>query len=650
MNNVSCVTVIFLNKQYMQENELEIYIRAMDQVAHILLTDGQGTITYVNDKYCSLSRYSRDELVGQNNRIFKSDYHSPEFFKNMYIELNKGNIFKAKFKNIAKDGSFFWMDATIIPFLDQDNVPYQFLAIRFDITDKINEVAFKEEFLADISHEIRTPLHGLLSMVDILSETPLNKAQKECINHIKETSDHLGHLVNDLLDIFKIDSGKLQFELIPINIRQLVISMVEILSLNEKKFRIKFIHSIDENIQGTFLGDPTRLRQILFNLLGNALKFTEKGSITVDVQMIGEVDDYQFLEFKITDTGIGIPLDKQEAIFDKFIQSDVKDTRLYGGTGMGMNIVKNLIQLQDGCFSLKSVEGEGTTFQFTLPYKKMAQQPDQLPEIQSIISPDKHHTKLNILIAEDEKLNQLIYKKQMSKFNHNYRIAENGYEAIEILQQENFDLILLDMQMPGMNGDEVLTKIRGEMPEPLRSIPVICVSATVNTNTIEALQKAGANGYLTKPYKEIELADIIRKTISETIQDQASPRIDIQSNQTRYVNLETLDQFAGGDIDFIIEILEYFNATTPEVLESMQQNFASKSIELTRQLHKYRSQVSLLGITELSELSMQLEAALIETEDFELYSDDFEQILLQSKGIVTEINFLITELKTNNEI
>jgi len=634
----------------MQENELEIYIRAMDQVAHILLTDGQGTITYVNDKYCSLSRYSRDELVGQNNRIFKSDYHSPEFFKNMYIELNKGNIFKAKFKNIAKDGSFFWMDATIIPFLDQDNVPYQFLAIRFDITDKINEVAFKEEFLADISHEIRTPLHGLLSMVDILSETPLNKAQKECINHIKETSDHLGHLVNDLLDIFKIDSGKLQFELIPINIRQLVISMVEILSLNEKKFRIKFIHSIDENIQGTFLGDPTRLRQILFNLLGNALKFTEKGSITVDVQMIGEVDDYQFLEFKITDTGIGIPLDKQEAIFDKFIQSDVKDTRLYGGTGMGMNIVKNLIQLQDGCFSLKSVEGEGTTFQFTLPYKKLAQQPDQLPEIQSSISPDKHHTKLNILIAEDEKLNQLIYKKQMAKFNHNYRIAENGYEAIEILQQENFDLILLDMQMPGMNGDEVLTKIRGEMPEPLRSIPVICVSATVNTNTIEALQKAGANGYLTKPYKEIELADIIRKTISETIQDQASPRIDIQSNQTRYVNLETLDQFAGGDIDFIIEILEYFNATTPEVLESMQQNFASKSIELTRQLHKYRSQVSLLGLTELTEMTMQLETALIETEDFEHYSDDFEQILLQSKGIVTEINFLITELKTNNEI
>jgi len=631
----------------MQENELEIYIRAMDQVAHILLTDGQGTITYVNDKYCSLSGYSSDELIGQNNRIFKTDYHSAEFFKNMYLELNKGNIFKAKFKNRAKDGSFFWMDATIIPFLDADKVPYQFLAIRFDITDQINEVAFKEEFLADISHEIRTPLHGLLSMVDILSETSLNKVQKECINHIKVTSDHLGHLVNDLLDIFKIDSGKLQFELIPIDIRQLVISMVEILRLNEKKFRIKFSYSIDENIQGAFLGDPTRLRQILFNLLGNALKFTEKGSITVHVQLIGEMDDYQFLEFKVIDTGVGIPLEKQEAIFDKFVQSDVKDTRLYGGTGMGMNIVKNLIQLQDGCFSLKSVEGEGTTFQFTLPYKILPSKADKHFVARTLNSREQPLQKLNILIAEDEKLNQLIYKKQMAKFNHNYRIAENGFEAIEFLQHDNFDLLLLDMQMPGMNGDEVLQKIRNEMPEPLKYIPIICVSATVNPNAVQALQKAGANGYLTKPYKENELADIIRNTLFETNQNNAIHEINVLPAQTRFVNLETLDQFAGGDIDFILEILEYFITTTPEVLESMQQNFTTNNSELNRQLHKYRSQVSLLGLTELTELTLQLETFLTETDDFEPYKNDFEQIIIQSKEIVEEIEFLIAELKTN---
>ena len=629
----------------MQENELETYISAMDQVAHILLTDGKGTITYVNEKYCRLSMYSHEELIGQNNRIFKSDYHSQEFFKNMYKELNKGNVFKAKFKNIAKDGSFFWMDATIIPFLDSNNDPYQFLAIRFDITDKINEVAFKEEFLADISHEIRTPLHGLLSMVDLLSKTKLKKDQTEFIKHIRETSNHLGNLVNDLLDIFKIDSGKLQFELIPFDIRQLVISMIEIFSFNEKKYRIKFIHNIDENIKGTYQGDPTRLRQILYNLLGNALKFTEKGSITIELHLIGEEDDCHYIEFIITDTGIGIPLEKQEAIFDKFIQSDVKDTRLYGGTGMGMNIVKSLIQLQDGCFSMNSNEGEGTSIQFTLPFKKLIRT-DAPPAEQSLIIPEQSNKKLNILIAEDEKLNQLIYRKQMEKFNFNYRIASTGFEALELLQQEVFDLLLLDMQMPGMNGDEVLDKIRCEMPEGVKHIPVVCVSATVNRNTVMALLEAGANGYLTKPYKESELLETIKKSISGNNQYKAKPEDINLPAQSKLVNLETLNQFAGGDTDFIIEILEYFISTTPDVLESMQHNFKTKNRELSGQLHKYRSQVSLLGINDLTNMTLQLETALPETEDYELYRKDFDQIMEQSMIIVRDVEFLITELNT----
>src|ERR1035437_7239391 len=615
---------------HIQKGEIEIYKRAMDEVAHFLITDGDGTITYVNDKYCTLSKYSPEELIGQNNRIFKTDYHPQEFFENMYKELNKGNTFKAKFKNKAKDGSYFWMDATIIPFLNENKIPYQFLAIRFDITDKINEVALKEEFLADISHEIRTPLHGLLSMVDILLETSLNKDQTAYINHIKEASDHLGNLVNDLLDIFKMDSGKLQFEIIPIAIRQLVISMVEIFNFNEKKSRIKFFHRCDDSIQGYYMGDPTRLRQILYNLLGNASKFTEKGNIAIQVQLIGEEDEYQYVEFQIIDTGIGIPLDKQEAIFDKFIQSEVKDTRLYGGTGLGMNIVKNLIQLLDGNYSLNSIIGKGTTFMFTLPFKKQSN-PDELKEERTVIPLEHPHKKLNILIAEDEKLNQLIYKKQMAKFNHNFRIAENGFETIEFLNQENFDLLLLDMQMPGMNGDEVLNKIRGEMFEPLKNIPVICVSASVSPNIVQALLDAGANGYLTKPYKEIDMKDLILKTLSETNQNNISTVISSQPTPTGFVNLEILNQFADGDIQFTIELLEYFKSTTPDLLESMQLNFSTSNNELARQLHKYRSQVSLLGLTELTQLTLSLETSLIEGGDFELYRSDFEKLLFQSQ-------------------
>ena len=621
----------------MQKSELEIYKRAMDEVAHILITNGEGTITYVNDKYCKLTKYSREELIGQNNRIFKSDYHSREFFENMYKELGSGNLFKAKFKNIAKDGSYFWMDATIIPFLNENNVPYQFLAVRFDITDKINEVERKEEFLADISHEIRSPLHGLLSLVNLLSETKLNKEQTEYIKHINETSNHLGHLVNDLLDIFKIDSGKLQFELIPFDIRQITSSLVEIFNVNEKKHKIEFIYRIDEKIHTLLLGDPTRLRQILFNLLGNALKFTEKGIVNTQVLLSHETTDYQFVEFRIIDTGKGISKEKQEEIFDKFMQSDVKDTRLYGGTGLGMNIVKSLIELQNGSLSLQSKEGEGTTFRFTIPYKKQSQSIEFTGE-STILTTNLPFKKLNILIAEDDKINQLIYRKQMQKFNYNCKLAENGFEALDLLQQETFDLLLLDMQMPGMNGDEVLRKIRNEFPEPVRNIPVICVSATVHERTIQALIDAGADGHLNKPYKEIELVEIINKTLKKSNSHH------LPLKPAAFFNLDVLKSFADDDTHFIIELLEYFKTTTPDELERMQQNFSTNNIELPKQLHKYRSQVSLLGLPELTQLTLTLENALNEADDFELYRSDFEDLLAKSEIVILEVALLITKL------
>jgi len=625
------------------KHELELYQKAIDDVAHVLITDGYGTITYVNDKYCNLTKYSREELIGQNNRIFKTDYHNPEFFTTMYQELYKGNVFKTKFKNRAKDGSYFWMDATIIPFLDENNVPYQFLAIRFDITDKIQDVNRKEKFLADISHEIRSPLHGLQSMVNLLSETSLNNEQTDYIKHINETSHHLGSLVNNLLDIFKMDAGKLQFEIIPINIRELVISMVDLFSYNEKKSNIKFYHRIDENIQATYLGDPTRLRQILYNLLGNATKFTLKGSISVQVHLIGEEDDYHYLEFQIIDTGIGIPPEKQEGVFDKFMQSEVKDTRLYGGTGLGLNIVKNLIQLLDGCFSLKSKLGIGTTFMFTLPLKK--QTPPDVSDEQSFIVSEQPHKILNILIVEDDKINQLIYKKQMLKFNHTFKVADNGFEALDYLLQESFDLVILDMLMPGMNGDEVLKKIRGEFPEPVRDIPVICISATVHPKTIQDIIDAGADGHLSKPYKEHELADMITRTLSTSSGTKKVPELNNQPSKTVIISLEHLNQFADGDTDFIIELLEYFNSTTPQVLESMQLNFSTKNNELPKQLHKYRSQVSLMGLTELTELTLTLETALMKVTDFRPYRNDFEKLLVLSQEVVLEVALLITKLK-----
>jgi PAS domain S-box-containing protein len=628
----------------MHKIELEKYKRALDEVAYISTTDGKGRITYINDKYCKLTKYTREELIGQDNRIFKSGYHTREFYDNMYKELYSGNIFKIRFKNKAKDGSLFWLDATIIPFLNEEGIPYEFLSVQFDITDEINEVGLKEEFLADISHEIRTPLHGLLSMVDLLTGTNLNEEQKDYVTHIKETSNHLGHLVNDLLDVFKIDSGKLQFETIPFNIEQLVKSLVEIFNLNETTKKISFIYNLDKNIQSTLQGDPNRLRQILYNLLDNALKFTKEGTISIELRLASETTDNQYVEFKVIDTGVGIPIEKQKGIFDKFVQSGRTDPRFQNDTGLGMSIVKNLIGLQNGKLDFVSTVGKGTIFTFTIPYSRVTDNAENQSENPVSLSETK---KYKILIAEDDKINQLIYKKQLAKFNHDFTVAEDGFEALEFLQKESFDLLLLDMQMPGMNGDEVLRKIRFTLPEPIRHIPVICVSATVHPKIIQSLIDAGADGYLTKPYKENELAEIIIKTLKNR---NTKSEENEQSRPNSLINLELLNQFAEGDIDFIIELLEYFKTTTPDVLESMQQNFRLNNIELSRQLHKYRSQVSLLGLNVLTLLSLTLETALLETADFEPYRKDFEDLIAQSQEVLVEVVLLITKLKSNSKL
>jgi CheY-like chemotaxis protein/HPt (histidine-containing phosphotransfer) domain-containing protein len=231
----------------------------------------------------------------------------------------------------------------------------------------------------------------------------------------------------------------------------------------------------------------------------------------------------------------------------------------------------------------------------------------------------------------------------MLKLNFEYKLAEDGFKTLELLQQESFDLILLDMQMPGMNGDEVLQKIRNELPEPTRHIPVICVSATVHPVIINSLIEAGADAYLTKPYKENELIEIIEKTLSNSrlIKETNQP------DQAMVINLDPLNQFAQGDVNFIIEILEYFRSNTPDILESMQQNFRTNNTELCRQLHKYRSQVSLLGLDNLTRLTLTLETALNETNSFEPYRSDFNKLLVLSQEAIVDVSRLITKLKTN---
>jgi len=628
----------------MHNSELEIYRKALDEVAYVLITDDKGSITYVNDKYCKLTNCTREELTGQEICIFKSGYYTGEFIENLYKEIEKGNISKNVFKYKTKDGSVLWLDTTILPLSDENKRPERFFTVMFDITNPINNIELKEEYRTELSHEIRTPLHGLLSMVDLLSETGLNHEQNDYISYIKETSTHLEHLINDLLLAIKIDSDEFQFESVPLNINHLVVSLVELSNLQKSIKDIHYLFRIDQNIPPALLGDPIYLRQILVNLLDNALKGTEKGTVMIQVKPVEVTSDKQTVEFQVSATDSSISIDKQKEIHERLTFAHEKSTRLFGESGMSMIIVKKLIVLQKGTFSYEIIDGTGYVFTFRIPYKKDTKINEftQPPTV----STGQQLTKYKILIAEDDKINQLIYKKQMLKFNFDYKLAEDGFKTLELLQQESFDLILLDMQMPGMNGDEVLQKIRNELPEPTRHIPVICVSATIQPEIINTLMETGADAYLTKPYKENELIEIIEKTLSNvSLVKEAN-----QPNQSTAVNLDPLNQFAHGDVDFILEILEYFRSNTPIELESMQQNFKTNNAELSGQLHKYRSQVSLLGLDKLTRLTLTLETALNETNSFEPFQNDFKNLLVLSQEAIVDVARLIIKFKTEHTL
>jgi PAS domain S-box-containing protein len=629
----------------MPDYELAIYKKALNEVAHILVTDADGTIIYVNDKVCALTKYSREELIGQNNRIFKSGFHSPEFYENMYNEIKKGKIFKTNFQNKAKDGSLFWMDVTIIPFLDSESKPYKYLTIRFDITDKINEVALKEEFLANVSHDIRTPLHGMMSIIHLLKETSLNEQQLDYIASIQESSDHLEQLVNDLLDIFKIESGKIKFESIPLDFNGILQSLIAIFVLKSQTKDIVYKYKVDENLKTTLYGDSSRLKQILSNLLENATKYTETGSIVIEISLLENLEEKQIVAFKISNTCEGSLKMKQDEVFEKLIQSDAKDSRLFGGISLGLNIVKKLILLQQGTLSLNRNTTEGTIFTFTITYRKQLLAPPT-PKIK--IEPlviTKQPENYKILIADDDQINRMIFEKQMMKFKYNYTIVESGFEVIDLLQKEPFDLILLDMQMPGMNGDVVLQKIRTEFPEPIRYIPIISVSATVQVKTIQYIIDAGANAHLSKPYKEADLAEIIQKTLPNASVMEKSEKLKEEQN-TMLVNLNTLKQFTDEDESFMLELLEYFYSSTPELLDKMEVIYKSNRFELAMLLHKYRSQVSLLGIEELIELTKTMEVALIESVVDYDYDTSFEKIIKISRKVLLEVAIIITKIKS----
>lgn len=491
----------------------------------IILADSEGTIVYINPKCAELFEYDKDELIGKKIEILL-----PASVKRQHVALRDSYFSKPETKSMGSGRDLYGLKKSGVQFPVEIGLNYmqnngqkvafatiidiserkekELLAKAKEVAEKSNRI--KDEFLANMSHEIRTPMNAILGFTDLISHKVQGSEEKEYVNSIKIAGESLLTIINDILDLAKIESGMMTFESYPLDILGLLKSIDVLLrpKAMEKNLELSFI--CEEDVPETVYGDTTRLTQIIINLVGNAIKFTATGNITVHAKVINNAEDHTEIQFRVSDTGIGMTEDKLELIFDRFKQAEEYTTRKYGGSGLGLSIVKKLIEMQEGTISVNSEIGKGSQFIFSLSFKSFEKKTGAVIKgnIQKSDQQDLSH--LKILVAEDNELNVKLVTAIFRKYNVIPDIAVNGRIAVEMLEKAHYDILLLDMQMPEMNGYQTASYIRGEMRS---NIPIIALTAHAMAGEKERCIQMGMNDYVSKPF---DTEVLIKKIISLT--------------------------------------------------------------------------------------------------------------------------------------
>jgi len=484
--------------------------------------DLDGNWSYLNPAWYTLTGIKVKDCLGKPYHTFLRDAQG-----NPYIDLI--NLSSPNFKTLSKifksqqlNGKYKWLDFSLKVIKSEEGQHEGYIGTIVDITKiKETELALieakekeshankaKDEFLSTMSHEIRTPLNAVIGISHLLLLENPKPEQLENLNTLKHSSEHLLCLVNDILDFNKIASGQLELEERDFNLSQVLNGLQSIFHNTAKEKDLRLIIKKDTTLPKTFIGDSTRLSQILTNLVSNAIKFTEEGKVSVDIEAIEESNNYYVLEFIITDTGIGIPEDKKDKIFLSFAQANSDTTRKYGGTGLGLAICKQLLELMDSELKLESEVGKGSTFSFKLKLTKSSKA-DHKEELNifdvSAIHQQDNLKGVKILVAEDNKVNIMVIEKFLSKWQVDYDIAENGLLALNKTLENTYDMILMDLQMPVMNGFEASKAIR-ESNNPLHKvIPIYALSASTGMDIKNQLGEYGIDGLICKPFNPTDL-------------------------------------------------------------------------------------------------------------------------------------------------
>ncbi|MBF0194004.1 MAG: response regulator [Magnetococcales bacterium] len=520
-------------------NEVNFQKLALDEHAIVSATDVKGNIIYMNDKFCKISGYTREELLGKNHRLIKSDEHSKEFYKDMWKTISNGEVWHGEVRNFKKDGGDYWVRATLVPFLDEQGKPFRYFSIRTDISQgkrleadlalalEKSQAATKakSDFLANMSHEIRTPMNAIIGLSHLCLQTRLTTRQKDYVTKTHNSATSLLRIINDILDFSKIDAGHLDMESTDFTIEEVLGSMSTMIALKAQEKQLEFLVKSSEDIPPSLVGDPMRVGQILINLANNAVKFTENGEVSVETKILDKGKDNIRLQFTISDTGIGMTAEQKAGLFQAFSQADSSITRKYGGTGLGLTISKRLIEMMGGTISVESEAGKGSKFIFDL----LLGISNRI--IKNTLIPTADLRGMKVLAVDDNESARNVISDYLTSFSFKVSKACDGKEAMLAVQEaemaeEPFELVIMDYMMPEIDGITAAKKIRNELG--LNKPPVMIMATAYGDEDLvkRATNEALVDDFLIKPVNQSLLFESIMEAFRKS--DTEKPRRSIK--------------------------------------------------------------------------------------------------------------------------
>lgn len=631
----------------------------------------KGKITDANQATVNVTGVTREELIGSDFEMYftepakaKAGYQlvfSKGFVKDYPLTIKDHKLTDVLFNgSVYKEAHGNVIGAVVVArdITEQKRVEKELIEAKIE-AEKATKIAVeaktaaqlatknaeeavksKQQFLSNMSHEIRTPMNAIIGFTKVILKTDLTAKQKEYLTAIKLSGDALIVLINDILDLAKVDAGKMIFEKVPFKLNLSIVAMLHLFETKIQEKNLKLITHYDTKIPEVLIGDPVRLHQIILNLVSNAVKFTNKGKITVSADLQAETDEKVRIKFAISDTGIGINDAKIGKIFENFQQATSGTSRIFGGTGLGLAIVKQLVEAQKGSIEVKSEIGKGSTFSFYLEFQKTHMAAVLEPEIVEL-NTDIKDTK--ILVVEDMELNQLLMKTLLDDFGFECDLAANGKIAIEKMNEKNYDIILMDLQMPEMNGFEATEYIR----QTLKSdIPIIALTADVTTVDVAKCKAVGMNDYISKPVDErllySKLIGLIRKPVLIIEQKGMGNQ---KTEIVKYVDMTYLLKLTKSNPKLIEEMIQAYLKQTPPLLITMKQSFLDKDWGLLKAtVHKMTPSFAIMGINpKITEIAIRIQefSSMLEL------SDELNDLVLEIEKVATQ-SIIELKIELNN--